>query len=503
MDHLIALPTKFSNVVPSTVPRIIHDPKKAQCASCRTMIQENQVLLVCMNCPLIQGVPLIYCNKCVSAFSNHHNKKGHCFATLLNRAFYYDVLNQVAKLDEKKKSISKNGVLVLDQYCSQHDYSNLFTMPKSELEQHSMIQYLEGKTVHKSITCDGCEMSIHGTRYRCMNCDNFDLCSSCMRSHTKGIQKVLNPATNIQQQQSGQYMKESVYDMQKSTNKDEPFQIKHNPNHVFIQTCLPITNNPGTLPRSIYSKEILEELPTNQNTLTTSTSIWQKNESVFIQAYSIDIFESLYEIECLCFSKPMERSFIYKSLLKSLHNNVERPVDNFVWVALVDSGFNNGSFFIAGYIMYSINKEKQKAEITSFAVHPSLRSRGIGQELARFSIQHIQNYEWWYQSIPSSDHHVVTIDQLTESEDLETRYYVNKKEEKSFTNKLLWKCKCKWVQLHVSTLNLPAQKLYTKFGFKASGYCENYYSHDNGELTSSDRSDCGDGVIMVLELNSQ
>ena len=38
------------------------------------------------------------------------------------------------------------------------------------------------RVVHRTITCDGCGMSpLEGTRYKCMNCADYDLCEQCER----------------------------------------------------------------------------------------------------------------------------------------------------------------------------------------------------------------------------------------------------------------------------------------------------------------------------------
>ena len=39
--------------------------------------------------------------------------------------------------------------------------------------------------IHQGIGCDGCAASpIHGICYKCLECDDYDLCGKC---HTKGI----------------------------------------------------------------------------------------------------------------------------------------------------------------------------------------------------------------------------------------------------------------------------------------------------------------------------
>ena len=33
--------------------------------------------------------------------------------------------------------------------------------------------------VHQGITCDGCSKVLRGKRFKCVNCDDYDLCASC------------------------------------------------------------------------------------------------------------------------------------------------------------------------------------------------------------------------------------------------------------------------------------------------------------------------------------
>ncbi|GAU87810.1 hypothetical protein RvY_00608 [Ramazzottius varieornatus] len=38
---------------------------------------------------------------------------------------------------------------------------------------------VDDKKIHKMVTCDGCEGQVAGTRYKCMECPDYDLCEEC------------------------------------------------------------------------------------------------------------------------------------------------------------------------------------------------------------------------------------------------------------------------------------------------------------------------------------
>ena len=45
--------------------------------------------------------------------------------------------------------------------------------------------------VHAGVTCDGCQRPVHGFRYKCMSCPDFDLCSGCESNGVHGEHNML------------------------------------------------------------------------------------------------------------------------------------------------------------------------------------------------------------------------------------------------------------------------------------------------------------------------
>ncbi|KAF0983682.1 hypothetical protein FDP41_007597 [Naegleria fowleri] len=597
----------------------IHDPNACWCSGCKRKFEIGSVMLLCLNCPFgfhksSDGISqnsknnhnhnskgYILCNKCGKEFSKHHLKKGHCFVTLINRKFSYEALLESARFDTLSSKISatcisKNGVLVADDFCKKveacHAKANcwLFTKPK-ELFAEDEIQIYNDNIIHRRVTCDACECTIHGTRYCCLNCADFDLCSNCMKQHLQKSRRSISNGMDASIHPSKTFMD----DQNNCSNTDTTTTFtdttcSHNPNHVFLQTLLPLLNRPKQLSNCVYlddpsghdssrgvdlissmtsssmtwysasqsmilnnlnfheqaqssSRAVNSQQPTTQNLVSNTYNTFmlqscnthaglnshlidltQQHPNVIIIPYNENLFDMLYEIECLSFSKAYNRDLLFHILDLSLHNSLDKPVDYFSWVALMrtpttndDSTKSSSQFqmnsqhYVAGFIMYNINKEKERAEISSFAVHPSLRNHGIGRELLRYSLAHILKYEWlWYGQQNEMVHHVIDINDMHDCEDEELRYYTNEPISHSHS-RLMWKHSCRWIQLHVSSLNLAAQKLYTKFGFKTHHYHDNYYSHFGGDNKKKRQhsekelypSDTGDGVVMILTLEDK
>eukprot|EP00475_Leptophrys_vorax_P016021 TRINITY_DN223_c0_g1_i1.p1 TRINITY_DN223_c0_g1~~TRINITY_DN223_c0_g1_i1.p1 ORF type:complete len:474 (+),score=154.44 TRINITY_DN223_c0_g1_i1:134-1555(+) len=62
--------------------------------------------------------------------------------------------------------------------------------------------------VHEAVTCDGCEMSpIQGVRFKCIVCENYDLCSDC---EAKNVHEVSHPLLKIKVPRSGETVGQGV-----------------------------------------------------------------------------------------------------------------------------------------------------------------------------------------------------------------------------------------------------------------------------------------------------
>lgn len=74
------------------------------------------------------------------------------------------------------------------------------SQPKSE---HTIPSEHQGKPYHEGFLCDGCKGEIYGIRYRCLVCDNYDLCETCekkgVHSETDHDFKIIDKPVDITQ----------------------------------------------------------------------------------------------------------------------------------------------------------------------------------------------------------------------------------------------------------------------------------------------------------------
>lgn len=55
----------------------------------------------------------------------------------------------------------------------------------------------QNRAIHTNVNCDGCLMIIVGVRFKCLQCDNFDLCERCVFTGTHDdhvMMRLGNPA---------------------------------------------------------------------------------------------------------------------------------------------------------------------------------------------------------------------------------------------------------------------------------------------------------------------
>ncbi|KAL9646667.1 hypothetical protein ABK040_001090 [Willaertia magna] len=453
--------------------------EKLYCHSCNNEIIKNQILIICLNCPFNKfNKPLIYCKKCKEPISKHHLKYGHCYIIMLNRDFYFEKLKYFMIIDNPL------------QRKVQHPSTtfNLYTKPKSQFkEMEGTLQFLNNKTIHQGVICDGCECSIHGTRYKCLNCENYDLCSDCIKKHFKNIEILLNNGNND--------------------------NLKHDPNHVFLQTYLPLLYFPSfnCLDTLQMNKRLLYKEKINIINNYSSNKTINNNEITKdkIEVCSVDMnyFESVMELECKCFSRPFPREEMSKYFMKSLYQNEHDDCKQIFGLLALSNETDdtkitldnyNNKRKVYGYVIYSISKKKSKTEIISIAVDPEQRGKGVGYSLLTEVIRRVREYEWIIEEYSNYQE-----DSYYYSNNNEGEHVINIRD----NNQESKIGKVEYIYLHVSTLNLSAQKLYTKLRFYVVGYHKHFYNHGKElnieNLSNVDQtfvSDNGDAVEMRLNL---
>jgi hypothetical protein len=85
------------------------------------------------------------------------------------------IKNDIKELVQSKmKDLEKN--LIQDIYQSIKTQINI---NEEKMTQSQIIQ-CQSEMIHKNVECDNCGMkNIKGIRYKCLHCQNFDLCSNC------------------------------------------------------------------------------------------------------------------------------------------------------------------------------------------------------------------------------------------------------------------------------------------------------------------------------------
>lgn len=103
--------------------------------------------------------------------------------TILNHVDYFDYMDACSTAMQKRR-IYVRGINKLQQQQQQPKASE---HQEAAMEQDSVPRPAavpaavptEDRPVHTNIVCDVCDETIHGHRYKCMQCFNYDLCMRC------------------------------------------------------------------------------------------------------------------------------------------------------------------------------------------------------------------------------------------------------------------------------------------------------------------------------------
>ncbi|XP_015429099.1 PREDICTED: sequestosome-1 [Dufourea novaeangliae] len=190
----------------------------------------------------------IYNDLMVVTFDDVYKKIRSLFPELHNKDFiilWIDDENDkitVASNDEfasVKKTIDKKFIEILRLYIQVPNENKKVSPPKEE------------GVFHFNIACDGCNSDILGFRYKCIQCDNFDLCSQCEALNLHADHWMIRMPRELEW--SSHHGRALLHHIRKFIRRSETRLRKDNLNECPMRRCHePSANNPNLF--SLFDK---------------------------------------------------------------------------------------------------------------------------------------------------------------------------------------------------------------------------------------------------------
>eukprot|EP01116_Phalansterium_solitarium_P012337 TRINITY_DN28533_c0_g1_i1.p1 TRINITY_DN28533_c0_g1~~TRINITY_DN28533_c0_g1_i1.p1 ORF type:complete len:366 (-),score=8.94 TRINITY_DN28533_c0_g1_i1:223-1320(-) len=205
--------------------------------------------------------------------------------------------------------------------------------------------------VHRNVLCDGCNLPVVGLRFRCINCDGFDLCVAC---------EARLPSTDV-------HPELHVFAV-------VPFVVRAAQLRCLSSLSLMY---PASFQRSLLSSSAEDRLPAP--TAPSSPAASDKrctNAEIRVRPMRVEDLDAVCAIEDLSFASPYPMSH-FVSLLHSSKTGCA------VAVNLLDEP--------VGYVICNLKKTRA-AQMSSIAILPDYRGFGIGHLLVKQALT--QATEW-------------------------------------------------------------------------------------------------------------